>query len=391
MRPQEVQSLFADLDERLEYDKSHPGFLEWTKHGINDPDASADARAEWEAFEKWRDEDDKNRFFLNRRPKWSPYSRDPFLRLRIWKQNMADLDKYVNEINPDSKYLWRKGDPASFYDLGGKWYDQDGKSYDSMSSLMDSRKKPNLPWLNKTAAFRKTPGDRIAAAGVATAALGIPASMVVANIVSQIRHARAFRRYQEAYGHSQATKAKDLKIPEFAYNRLDKNMPSVFDDEEKALDALYPGWRNSGHIRKAILKNRIRRLIKYPQFVAENNSVFVPKDVDARVLAHELGHATDNSKEPLNKWERMAIHPNAIGSFIVDPENTPLMKQERTAWNNGGVPEADELRQAALDTYRESQESIRRPIRYGLGAAVLGALMMGTGLAVDTVGKKLSS
>lgn len=155
MKPQEAQSLFSDLDERLEYSKSHPGFIEWTKHGINDPDAVADARAEWEAFEKWRDEDDKNRFFLNRREKWSPYSRDPFLRLRIWKQNMADLDKYVNEINPDSKYLWRKGDPASFRGLDGKWYDQDGKSYSSYSSLIDSRKQPNLPWLNKTAAFRK--------------------------------------------------------------------------------------------------------------------------------------------------------------------------------------------------------------------------------------------
>lgn len=226
-------------------------------------------------------------------------------------------------------------------------------------------------------------GDILGSAGVGIIAGGVPAAFIIGNAVGDIRRARARRAFDDAVGHSEKTKGSDLNIPRFAYNRKDDRLTSVFDDEEKALDELHPGWRKRSAIRKFILKRRIRSLIANPQFSQKYNSVFVPKMVDGRILAHELGHASDNAEKPLGRWERAWWHPKAIVPFIADPENTPLMRQETKAWDIARVPVDDELRTAALNTYRESQESVKRPYRYALKTALLGTILAGSGLAVN--------
>ena len=226
-----------------------------------------------------------------------------------------------------------------------------------------------------------TLSSRLGRAGVATL-YATPVLVLLTDYINGMHRARATARFRKALDRSNKAPVgkKDVVLPQYAHNELSDSMPSVFDDEEKTLEALYPGYSKRSRIRKMLLKWKIRGMLDNPHFEPKRNSVFMRPYKDARILAHELGHAEDNRHKKISLLERLPFHYKSIVPLMLDSENTPLMRQERAAWDYGGVPEGDYLREAALDTYREQQNTFRRPLKVGLGGAVLGGLLVGAGL-----------
>ena len=223
--------------------------------------------------------------------------------------------------------------------------------------------------------------DALGSAGSAVLAL-TPTAALLSYYVNMVARARAAVRFRKAMDRSREEPVgrNDVVIRPYSHNKLSDKLPTVFDDEEKAVRELHPDYDKRSRIRKFFLKLRIGRMLDNPQFRPDKNSVFLRPSNDARVLAHELGHAEDNRLHRINLMERLPLHYKSIVPTFIDPENTPLMRQERNAWDYGGVHEGDYLREAALDTYREQQKSFKRPIKALIGGAALGGMLIGSGL-----------
>lgn len=126
------------------------------------------------------------------------------------------------------------------------------------------------------------------------------------------------------------------------------------EDVAKGIDLLHRLGKDN---RNAVIRRLDKMLRRGGHF--DNKAGYVSMGntgLNPKVLLHELGHAQDAINGKLLEADRKLGFKSLKDWWggLTNPDSSKLLQTEIRAWNNGGIRAGDEVREAALDTYRSA-------------------------------------